>query len=687
MTVHTQPEYQIRSAASAPNNYPNATIPDTFSEKPFLPDYESRRQAYFAHILKNPAPENTKPAWFEIARLAAGGLAHEGVMHFALDFIDARKDCSDFVIHGFIRLMQSHEQRAGKSHRLPTELLSPGLLERTSQTILNYKYFPDEPGLDSLCTWTENHYILFTSAAYLAGQMYPDKVFTNSGETGSQKMKKNRARILQWLDMRFRSGFSEWLSHVYYDEDLVALLSLYDFAEDKEIKNRAETVIDLILLDISLNSFKGVFGSTHGRAYENTKKWASNEGTTDTSKLLFGMGIFSGFDNMSSIAIALSGYRTPMVIDAIAKDQDITFSNRQRMGHRIQDAKKWVLTYNEHDFESGMLFLTNEAYLHPKNAALSINMFDAFNWWQNSFLNNFSSFRGLLHTLKALKLLPLLVTILERDVCRNMRQEVNIYTYKTPDYMLSTAQDYRKGFGGDQQHIWQATLGHDAVCFTTHPAKIEGVTPNYWAGNGLLPRAAQYKNVSIIVYNIKKIPALYVPIKHFFTHAWLPKDKFDEVTEQNGWIFTRKGDGYLALYSQNPYFWNDEDAKSDEFKIRKYKEDFRREVIVKSSQNIWICQMGRKSEDGAFTEFVEKFSTANVVCKGLSANFQSPGIGEIKFGWNDALQVNGIEIALDNYPRYDNPFVRAEYDPNEINVTGYGQQLQLNWRTGERLIS
>jgi len=687
MTVHTQPEYQIRSEASAPQKYPNATTPDTFSEKPFLPDYESRLQAYFAHILKNPAPENTKPAWFEIARLAAGGLPHEGIMHSALDFIDARKDCSDFVIHGFIRLMQSHHQKAGKSHLLPTKLLSPGLLDRTVQTILNFKYFPDEPGLDSLCTWTENHYILFTSAAYLAGQLYPDKVFTNSGETGRQKMEKNRTRIIKWLDMRFRSGFSEWLSHVYYDEDLVALLSLYDFAEDEEIKNRAEIVIDLILLDISLNSFKGVFGSTHGRAYENTKKWASNEGTTDTSKLLFGMGIFSGFDNMSSIAFALSGYRTPMVIDAISQDQGVTFSNRQRMGHRIQDAKKWGLTYNDHDMESGMLFLTNEAYIHPKNAPLTINMFDAFNWWQNSFLNNFSSFRGLLHTLKTLKLLPLLVKILERDVCRNMRQEVNICTYKTPDYLLSTAQDYRKGFGGDQQHIWQATLGQDAVCFTTHPAKIDGVTPNYWAGNGLLPRAAQYKNVSIIVYNIKKVPALYVPIKHFFTHAWLPKDKFDEVIEKNGWIFSRKGDGYLALLSQHPYFWNDDIAKSDDFKFRKNPEDFGREVIVKSRQNIWICQLGRKAEDGEFKEFMEKFSTVKVVFRGLSVNFQSPGNGDIQFGWNDALQVNGKEFSLENYPRYDNPFVQAEYDPTEINLTGYGHQLHLDWRTGERVIS
>ena len=68
--------------------------------------------------------------------------------------------------------------------------------------------------------------------------------------------------------------------------------------------------------------------------------------------------------------------------------------------------------------------------------------------------------------------------------------------------------------------VRQATLGTDAVCFTTHPAKIEGVTPNYWTGNGLLPRAAQYKNVAIIDYNMRKsrhcmyvctYPALFHP--------------------------------------------------------------------------------------------------------------------------------------------------------------------------------
>jgi hypothetical protein len=675
MTVHTQPDYRIRSARPAPRGYPSAPVPDSFSEVPFLPDYESRRRAFFDHVLRNPAPENTKPAWHELARLAAGGVPDEGIFEAALDFIDARKDCSDFVLHGFLRMMSDRTLEAGKR-------LSAGLIAHVKRSILNFKYFPDEPGLDSLCTWTENHYILYASSAYLAGQMYPDELFANSGETGRQKVGKNRPRILRWLDLRFRTGFSEWLSHVYYDEDLAALLALHDFAADEGIRLRAGMVIDLLLLDTALNSFKGVFGSTHGRAYENTKKWASNEGTTDTAKLLFGTGVFSGYDNMSAVAFALSRYRVPQAIEAAAGADHL--ENRQRMGIRLSEMEKWGLRPD--NFEDGMLYLTLEAYLHPRTIANTLRMFDTCNWWQNAFLDAFQPYRRLLKALGAVGGLPLLARFLERDACRNTREEVNLYTYKTPDYMLSTAQDYRPGYGGDQQHIWQATLGQEAVCFTTHPAKIEGVTPSYWAGSGLLPRAAQYRNVAVVVYNIRKIPALYVPVWHFYTHAWLPKDKFDEVVERDNWIFARRGDGYLALRSQHPYFWNEQAAKSEEIVFRKEAEDFGREVIVPGKQNIWVCQMGSKTENGGFREFVEAIAGAEIYFDGLNVRYHAPRMGLVSFGWKGAFSVDGAVIPLGDYPRYDNPYVRADFDPGEIKVTAGGHHLIVKWKTVERSV-
>jgi len=45
------------------------------------------------------------------------------------------------------------------------------------------------------------------------------------------------------------------------------------------------------------------------------------------------------------------------------------------------------------------------------------------------------------------------------------------YTYRTPDYQLSSVQDRRPGEGQCQALYWTAVLGLDAVVFTTHPGR------------------------------------------------------------------------------------------------------------------------------------------------------------------------------------------------------------------------
>jgi len=573
---------------------------DTFATVPFALDFETRKQAFFEQVLRNSAPpRETKRAIFEVARLAAGRQPDERVIRASLtNLIEDRQDCADFVMQAVLRLLYQFNEHA-------TQTFSPELLAHAKSAVLGFKYWPDEPGIDSMCSWTENHQILFATAGYLAGQLYSDEIFSNSGRTGREMMAIHRPRIDRWLEMRFKSGFSEWLSNVYYDEDWAPLLNLVDFAKDEELRKRARMVLDTTLFDMALNSFQGIFGSSHGRSYEQNKKWAALEGTTDTAKLLFGTGAFSAYDNMSVVFFVLSeNYRMPKVLFEIAQDQSM-IENRQRMGHRVEDAEKWGLTFS--DLESGMVFLSNEAYLDPKNANLTIKMFNAFNWWENNFFSNFKPYRKFLYALQRLKLLPFLAKILERDVCRNMRDTPNLYSYRTSDYLLSSAQDHRSGFGGDQQHIWQATLGPDAVCFTTHPVVHPEGTPDYWTGSGTLPRIAQIKNVAIVVYKISRAPGLYITNNLFYTHAWLPKDQFDEVVEQDGWIFSRKGEGYLALHSQNPYRWLHDLSANNQ--VRTDTNDLINdpgdlgtvdEVIVDGLKNIWICELGRRAENGIY---------------------------------------------------------------------------------------
>ncbi|HNR31673.1 MAG TPA: hypothetical protein PKI11_12360, partial [Candidatus Hydrogenedentes bacterium] len=543
---------------------------------------------------------------------------------------------------------------------------------RIRRTVLGFKYWPDEPGVDSMCTWSENHHILFASAGYLAGQRYPDAVFTNSGKTGRDQMAVMRPRVMRWLELRFRTGFSEWLSNVYYDEDLVALLNLVDFCDDEEIATRAAMVLDLLCADIALNSFRGVFGGTHGRTYENERKYARHENTTATQYLLFGRGAAHA-GGISAPCLALSErYRPPRVLFEIANDLHARDTEiRQRMGIRVRDAARWGLGFKS--VEDGMTWLSLEAYAHPLTINLFVDMLDAFNWWENAFFEDAKAFRRLLGFCRNWRVLPLVALFFRHDVCRNTREEVNIYTYRTPDYMLSTAQDYRKGYGGDQQHIWQATLGPDAVCFTSHPARRHGRSPNYWTGYGTLPRAAQIENVVIEIYNVARKPSLYVANELFFTHAWLPRDRFEECIERDGWVFARRGDGYLAFYSQHPYRWQTERG-----------DDQDREMIVDSPRNVFICEMGRRATDGEFTEFVRRILDAPVVIDGLRVTYQSPSQGHIAWDWTGPLLHNGAPVELREYPRYDSPYGRVAF-PNDAAVFRCnGHWLELEWAAARR---
>jgi hypothetical protein len=242
--------------------------------------------------------------------------------------------------------------------------------------------------------------------------------------------------------------------------------------------------------------------------------------------------------------------------------------------------------------------------------------------------------------------------------------------------MLSTAQDYRPGFGGDQQHIWQATFGPDAVCFTTHPGPKTGGTPNHWTGTGCLPRAAQVANVAIVIYNIDTRPGLYLTSRALMTHAWLPRDQFDELVERDGWIFARKGEGYLALRSQHPYEWQTE-----------LGEDQDREVVVPGRQNIWICELGRWVTEGGFSQFIAAICQARLEFGRLSVSYHSPSQGELVFGWRGPLWQNGERVPLASYPRYDNPYGRASFPSDDIILRQGDHWLHLHWRSAERRVS
>lgn len=661
--------YELRPRA-VPDGIPREPLVDPHAEQAAPGDFASRRAAFLDFVRRSPTPSHLCAVFHELARLEAGGPAHVPLFEAALDYVDARLDCADFVQHGVLRLLLQY----GADPRLPR-----ALVERAKRTTLGFKYHPSEPGDDSLCTWTENHQILFAAADLVAAEHFPGEVFPNTGERGRDRLARARRRVLRWLELRFRTGFSEWLSHVYYDEDLVAVLTLADFSRDDEIRRRAAIVADVLLLDLALHHFRGAFAATHGRSYERCQKWNREEGTTDAMKLLFGTGSFARVENQCAVALALSpSYRPPPAILAIAADTECeSVTVRQRMGIDLDDLPRFGLDPRRD--EDAFELLTLEAYTHPRTIEAFVRLLDRWRWWGNAFFAPFAANRGLLRGLARLRLLPLLARAFEWDLTRNARPAVNLVTVRTPDYQLSSALDWRPGFGGDQQHAWHASLGGDAVCFTTHPGPRAARSPGWWTGSAVLPRVAQVGNVAIALYRIHRRPALHVANRHLFTHAWLPRDRFDEVRdevrEQGGWRFARRGDGYLALFASPGAVWNESPDAG---------EDRGRELVAHGRETAWICQLGRRATDGSFGEFSARIAAAPLAIRGLSVRYESPSQGRIELGWTGPLRCGGREVPLRGFPRYETPWACAAYPADTLEVRAGGHDLRLDWPSGAR---
>lgn len=239
------------------------------------------------------------------------------------------------------------------------------------------------------------------------------------------------------------------------------------------------------------------------------------------------------------------------------------------------------------------------------------------------------------------------------DANGDVEWEVNTVTYKTPDYMLSSAVDYRPGQKGSNEHIWQATLGPDAVVFANHPACIsenDARQPGFWRGNRILPRVAQWKDVLIAVH---KLPA---DDWMGFTHAFCPVFLFDEHEIKDGWMFLRKEKGYLAMTAKQG------------FELVEIGPDGFRELRSYGEDNIWLCHMGREEIDGSFEEFKTKMLATRLTWKDNGIQLTSLRNENLTFSWDDPLKINGNNQSLSGFKHYEGPYCAVDFPATQMDV-------------------
>jgi len=501
----------------------------------------------------------------------------ESKIRIACDYINAREDAADFLIHAILPILIWDKD---------DKHVDPKLREMMKDAVLNFKYWVDEPGETVMHFGTENHQILFHVAEWMAGQLFPTEKFKNSGQPGLYHATKGRMYLTEWLRQRGRFGFNEWHSNSYYFVSLTAILNAYEFAEkdDNNLKEMAGNLLDYMFFNMAADSFEGVFGTAHSRSYSKHMKHPDYDDSSQINWLLFGKGALAkGPYGMGPVTIAYSRYSPPKIIYDIANDETSVVESFVRQG-----------------------------------------------------------------------------------LLRGEPQSANFCVFRTPDYMLSGLQDFRKGEKERMIMPAQITLKNKIPIFWSCPETSEegnGVRPDYWSGSTSMPRVIQHRNIMSLSFRLSPVA--------WMSHCLFEQDKMDETCFENcpsggKWAFAKVGKGYVGIYSRHGFIIGD------------YGQYAGRELICAANENTWIVECGREADWGSFDAFSKAVCNAGMNEKNGAISYKSPSAGLFITGWDAKPTIDGKPIKLDGYPLVESPWAYSRFGSGEMEIR-YGNERYEIW--------
>lgn len=662
--------------AHSPDETPDADAPDEAPDAiPLPPGVEveieesqasrERRAEYLAFCGAGNGP-GAGSVYGQACRLAVGeDTFNEDQINSALTKLQERRDTADFSANGLVRLLYLDDETGG----LPDDIR-----EHIEQTLLDFKYWLDEPGQDGMAYWTENHQILFHTVELLMGQRYPDTEFSNSGMTGAEHVDHALPRIERWLDLRGLYGFSEWHSNVYYNEDIPALVNLVDFADDAGIRDKATLILDLIAVDLLTNIFQGAMATTHGRTYQSKFINGANDSTREAAWLMLGVGEYQSAGNFGGTFIATSTYFAPPILEELATAVAGAHESRQRDSITIEEGPEIGISYE--GLDDTVVWAGLSAIVAPDVIDGAMAVVEDYNLWDGFLFGDLpSSLVDILRTMQGTPGLRSLAEDLE-PISRGIALEaVDTYVYRTPDYQLAGAQDYKPGSWQAQSLMWRGALDSEAFVLTTSPAllgigDLSSVTvDDPWIG-GWLPRVTIDRNVGVIQYRREEgsdqVDAI---VSNTFVHAYFPRLNFDEVVEESGWYIGRKGDGYIALWSAESLSWSDEN-------------DY--ELLLDGRENTFVVELGRLADSGSFSEFVQAVSSSQVAVNDGVVQYESPSVGRVEVGWTGPMTVEGQPVDIGPYDRWDNAHVQQRRGTPVLDITLDTRTLRYDFAAGTR---
>ncbi|MFK4810112.1 hypothetical protein ACI3KW_07865 [Devosia sp. ZW T5_3] len=203
--------------------------------------------------------------------------------------------------------------------------------------------------------------------------------------------------------------------------------------------------------------------------------------------------------------------------------------------------------------------------------------------------------------------------------------------FKTPAVQLSSNAGAKPGGYGHQQHVVDVLFSAHPLArsWINHPGEDDpwgSQRPSYWAGNGVLPRAAQHENIAFLLYDLGSNPRLD------FTHAYVSQAGV-EAYLIDGALILRSGNGLLAYKATAPL----EPVTKGPSKGREYR--------CYGRVMGWVALVAEGDDIHAFAR---RIAGLDLSLDGRHLTLTGLPSGSIELDWTAGLSVDGKAVAHPN---------------------------------------
>lgn len=494
-----------------------------------------------AEVLAEAAHFGDRDAVAAFARLAIGesGEETDAIIAGVLPAIEDCHDCADFALVPLLWARSAWGPDIGAKVR-----------NRLDKAILAYRYWMDEPGNDVQWYFSENHALLFHTAAYLAGHSLAEAVFVRSGRTGAEQSAVGARRLRAWFDHFEAWEMAEYNSAPYFPIDLKGLAALAALAPDADIADRARRGIARLCEIVARSCHHGVLTAAQGRSYEHSLCPARSLELSGLARLLWGKGWY---------------------------------------GRPMHALPLLAICLRDHALD-----------LSPNLAAIADHTGDDHVEWR--FAQGEKRFAALYH-------------------------------YKGRHFAMGSAVRYRWNEWGYQETALALRLGErpEAAIWINHPGEVIQfgyARPSYWGGSGTLPRVHQYRGLAVLAFEIHEG-------QPEFTHAWFPRQAFDDTQVTGNLALARCGKGGVLIRAGMP-LQSIDTGPSAHVELRQ-----------SGRRTRWLVRVAETDDLDALSQRFGRL--AMIEGKDGSIRVDDPEYGPVLFSLDGTVFAQGRRLAVSDY--------------------------------------